>query len=95
MQRQEEPEIATVGRKGQIVIPHELRKELRIVPNSKLAIYRRNDKLVITRLKILPVREQLSRLLKQIDKESPRTKKPTEREILKEIQAYRQEKRRK
>ena len=94
MQRQEEPEIATVGSKGQIVIPLEMRKELRIAPKSKLAIYRRNDKLVITRLKILPMREQLSELLNQIDKGSAkRRKKLKEREILKEIQAYRQEKR--
>lgn len=93
MQRQEEPEIAIVGRKGQIVIPHELRKELRIEPKSKLAIYRRNDKLVITKLKISPMRDQLNKLFKKIDNESPKRKRPTELEILKEIQAYRQEKR--
>jgi bifunctional DNA-binding transcriptional regulator/antitoxin component of YhaV-PrlF toxin-antitoxin module len=65
MQREEEPEIATVGRKGQIVIHHELRMVLRITPKRKLAIYRRNDKLGITRLKILPMCEQLSELLRQ------------------------------
>jgi bifunctional DNA-binding transcriptional regulator/antitoxin component of YhaV-PrlF toxin-antitoxin module len=30
---QEEPEIAVVGTKGQIVIPQRLRKELAITPN--------------------------------------------------------------
>jgi uncharacterized protein len=95
MQKQEEPEpeIAVVGSKGQIVIPQELRRRLKIAPKTRLAIYRRNDKLIITRLRIAPLREELSSLFKKIDKEYPRAKKkPTEREILEEIQAYRREK---
>jgi len=37
----EEPEIATVGTKGQVVIPQQIRKELGITPRTKLAIYTR------------------------------------------------------
>jgi AbrB family looped-hinge helix DNA binding protein len=37
----EEPEIATVGTKGQVVIPQQIRKELEIKPKTKLAIYSR------------------------------------------------------
>ncbi len=92
--QKEEPEIATVGQKGQIVIPQELRKKLKIAPKTKLAIYRRKDKLVISRLKIPPLQEELRELFKEIDREYPRAKKrPTEKEILDEIQAYRREKR--
>jgi AbrB family looped-hinge helix DNA binding protein len=94
MQKQEEPEIAIVGSKGQIVIPQELRRRLKIAPKTRLAIYNRDGKLVITRLKIPPLRAELTSLFKEIDKEYPKTKKrPTEREILEEIQAYRREKR--
>ena len=50
---QEEPEIAVVGTKGQIVIPQRFRRELKITPKTK----------------------------------------PTEKEILEVIQAYRREKR--
>jgi AbrB family looped-hinge helix DNA binding protein len=86
---EEEPEIAVVGTKGQIVIPQQLRDELNIKPKTKLALYRRGNKIVVTKLEIPPLTENLKTLFKAID-ESPRVKgKPTEREILIEIQKYR------
>jgi AbrB family looped-hinge helix DNA binding protein len=94
-EQDQQPEIATVGSKGQIVIPNELRRQLKIVPKSKLAIYRRKDKLVITKLKFTSIQKELNSLLNKIDSESKGRgkKKPSEREILKEIEAYRHEKR--
>jgi AbrB family looped-hinge helix DNA binding protein len=41
---QEEPEIAVVGTKGQIVIPQRFRRELNITPKTKLIVYRKGDK---------------------------------------------------
>jgi AbrB family looped-hinge helix DNA binding protein len=91
---QEEPEIAIVGTKGQIVIPQQLRKELAITPNTKLCIYRRDDKLVVVKLKVSPLAD-LEELFKEIDKQNKGKKKLTEEEILEEIQAHRREKRNK
>jgi antitoxin PrlF len=54
---EEEPEIAIVGSKGQIVIPQRLRKELAIKPNTKLCVYRKDDKLVVVKLKFPPLAE--------------------------------------
>ncbi len=90
---EEEPEIAVVGTKGQIVIPQRLRKELAITPNSKLCVYRKDDKLVVVKLKVPPLVEQLRELFKEIDEKNRGKKKPTEKEILDEIQAFRREKR--
>jgi AbrB family looped-hinge helix DNA binding protein len=87
----EEPEIAVVGTKGQIVIPQRLRKELAITPNTKLCVYRKDDKLVVVKLKVPPLAD-LKELFKEIDEQNKGKKKPTEEEILKEIQAYRREK---
>jgi len=39
----EEPEIATVGTKGQVVIPQQIRRELGIKPRTKLAMYSRGE----------------------------------------------------
>lgn len=89
----EEPEIAIVGTKGQIVIPLQLRKELRIKPNTKLALYRRGDKLVLAKLTIPPLKERLNTLFREIDDQYKGKKRPTEKQILREIQAYRQERR--
>ena len=89
---QEEPEIAIVGTKGQIVIPQRLRKELAITPNTKLCVYRKDDKLVVVKLKVPPLAD-LKELFREIDEQNKGKKKLTEEEVLEEIQTYRREKR--
>jgi len=89
----EEPEIAVVGTKGQIVIPQQLRDDLGIKPRTRLALYRRGDKIVVTKLKIPPLAEDLKEFLKEVDEGRRDRRRPTEREILEEIQAYRRERR--
>jgi len=85
---QEESDIAIVGTKGQIVIPHRFRKELKITPNTKLIVYRKDDKLVVAKLKVPPL-EELKELFREIDQQNKGKKVPTEQEILDVIQAYR------
>ena len=89
----EEPEIAIVGTKGQIVIPQQIRNDLGIEPNTRLAIYRKGDKIVVTKLTIPPLVEDLKEFLKEVDEDRRDRKRITEREILEEIQAYRRERR--
>lgn len=89
----EEPEVAVVGTKGQFVIPQDLRRRLAIKPKTKLAIYRRGDMLVVTKLKVPTAGEELDVLFAEIGKSNKGKKRPSELEILKEIQAYRKEKR--
>jgi bifunctional DNA-binding transcriptional regulator/antitoxin component of YhaV-PrlF toxin-antitoxin module len=86
-----EPEIAVVGTKGQFVIPQNLRRRLAIKPKTKLAIYRKGDKLVVTKLKVPTAGEELDDFFAEIDEGSKRA--ASEQEILKEIEAYRKEKR--
>jgi AbrB family looped-hinge helix DNA binding protein len=89
----EEPEIAIVGTKGQIVIPRRIRDDLGIKPKTRLALYRVGDKIVATKLRIQPLVEDLKELLREVDEGRMDRKRPTEREILEEIQAYRRERR--
>ncbi len=89
----EEPEIAIVGTKGQIVIPQEMRRQLAIKAKTKLAVYRRDDKLVVTKLRLPTIGDELNDLFREIDEQGKGKKTPSEKEILQEIQAYRKEKR--
>ncbi len=84
----EKTEIAVVGTKGQIVIPQRFRKELAITPNTKIIVYRRDDKLVLAKLKIPPL-EQLNDLFSEIDEQNKGKSQPNEKKILDEIQANR------
>ncbi len=88
---QEETEIAVVGTKGQIVIPQRLRKELKITSKTKLVLYRKDDKIVLTKLEVPSLREELEKLASEVSKQQK--SKISEKEILKEIQSYRLEKR--
>ena len=80
-----------VGTKGQFVIPQDLRRRLAIKPKTKLAIYRKGDKLVVTKLSVPTAGEELDEFFAEIDRGSKRA--ASEQEIIKEIQAYRKEKR--
>jgi len=89
----EKPEIAVVGTKGQFVIPQDLRRRLAIKPKTKLAIYRKGDKLVVTKLNIPKVGKELDDFSVEIDEGNKERRVASEQEILQEIQAYRKEKR--
>jgi len=88
---QEESDVAVVGTKGQIVIPQRFRKQLKITPKTKMVLYRKDDKLVLAKLKVPPL-EALKDLFKEIDRQNKGKKLPTDQEILEEIQAYRHSK---
>ena len=88
---QEETEIAVVGTKGQIVIPQRLRKELKITAKTKLVLYRKDDKILVTKLEVPSLGEELEKLTNEVSKQQKT--KISEKEILKEIQSYRFEKR--
>jgi AbrB family looped-hinge helix DNA binding protein len=89
----EEPEVAIVGTKGQIVIPKQMRIDLKIRPKTKLALYRRGDKLVVAKIRIPSLGGELTELFREIDEQYNAKRKPTEKEILEEIQLYRRERR--
>ncbi|HYB03768.1 MAG TPA: AbrB/MazE/SpoVT family DNA-binding domain-containing protein [Nitrososphaerales archaeon] len=89
----EESEIATVGTKGQIVIPQTIRKELGIKPKTKLAIYSKSGRLVVTKVETPTLGEELKSLFRQVDERYKGKKKPSQRAILAEIQKYRVERR--
>ena len=88
----EEPEIAVVGTKGQFVIPQDLRRLLAIKPKTKLAIYRKGDKLVVTKLRIPTAGKELNDFFREIDEANKGRRMVSEQEILQEVQAYRKEK---
>ena len=88
---QEETEIAVVGTKGQIVIPQKLRKELQITSKTKLVLYRKDDKIVLAKLMVPSIKEELEELANEVSKQQDR--RISEKEIQKEIESYRLKKR--
>ncbi len=87
----QEPEVATVSEKGQIVIPQSLRKELGIKPRMKFVVFGRGDTVIMKRLELPDVRKEWEKIFKVMDKKGL---KLSEREVLDEVTAVRRGSRR-
>lgn len=82
-----------MGERGQIVIPAELRKELGLKPKTRFLIRGRGKTLVLQKLDLEQEKREMERLWEDIDQAFKGKRRPTEKEILDEIQAYRKSKR--
>ncbi len=90
--RTEEERITIMGERGQIVIPAELRKELGLGPKTRFLIRGKGRILIRQKLDLEQEKREMKRLWKEIDKAFKGKRRPTEKEILREVQAYRKEK---
>lgn len=88
-----EPEVTTISQKGQVVIPQSLRSKLGLSPRTKLIVYGYGDTIIMKKLELPDVKSELEALWKEMDKKLAGKRRPTEKEILEEIQRYRKEKR--
>ena len=86
-------DVTVMGERGQVVIPAELRKELGLKPKTKFLIKGRGGILILQKLDLEQEKREMEMIWKEIDKAFKGRRKPSEKEILAEIQAYRKEKR--
>lgn len=82
-----------MGERGQIVIQAGLGKELGLGPKTKFLIKGRGKTLILQKLDLEQEKKEMESIWKEIDKGFKGQKRPTDMEILEEIQAYRREKR--
>jgi AbrB family looped-hinge helix DNA binding protein len=87
-----EPEVTTLSEKGQVVIPQTLRNKLGLKPKTKLLVYGYRDTVIMKRLELPDINDELEALWKEIDQGRAGKRRPTEEEILEEIRRYRKEK---
>ena len=81
--------LITVSSKGQLVIPQTLRHELGITPKTKLLIYGKKDTIVLKKIKIPNIYKEWGEIFDIVDNKNL---KLTARDVQKEINAYRREK---
>ncbi len=86
-------DVTVMGERGQVVIPAELRKELGLKPKTKFLIKGSRGILILQKLDLEQEKREMEMIWKEIDKAFKGRRKPSEKEILDEIQAYRKEKR--
>lgn len=87
-----EEEVTVMGERGQIVIPAELRKELGLKPKTKFLIKGKGKTLILRKLDLEQEKREMENIWKEIDKAFKGRRRPSEKEILDEVQAYRKAK---
>ena len=85
-----EIELITVSSKGQIVIPQTLRHQLGLTPKTKLLAYSKKDMIVLKKMRIPKIYKDWAEVFDIMDEKKL---KLTARDVQKEIEAYRSEKR--
>lgn len=86
-----EAEITVMGKKGQVVIPKEVREQLNLKPKTKFLVLGHGDTVLLKKLKLPDLRKEWEELFRVIDKRIAKYGELTEEEIAREIKAYRKE----
>ena len=77
-----------------MTIPQRIRKELGISTRTKLAVYMRGNKFVVSKFELPPLGDKLKGLFREIDEGYKGKRRPTGRDILASIRSYRDEEQR-
>ena len=85
-----EPDITTLGEKGQVVIPQRLREHLGMKPKMKFLVFGQGDVIVLKRLELPDVRREWASIFGAADAKG---RAPTEAEVADEVSAARRARR--
>ncbi len=92
MTQTEKADITVVSEKGQVVIPKSIRKKLGLGPKTKLLIYGYQDAVIMKKLEVPDVTQELEALYKRVNKKITKHGELTNEEINEVIQDYRAKK---
>lgn len=86
----DEPGIATMGKRGQVVIPKHLRDELDLPERTRFVVYGRGDVIVLKRLELPDIEEEWEEIFEAVDEKDLDL---SEEDVRTEVEAARRERR--
>jgi AbrB family looped-hinge helix DNA binding protein len=93
MTQYEEADVTVVSGKGQVVIPQAIREKLRIGPKTKLLVYGYQDAVIMKKMEIPNVIEDLQDLYRRVDQKVKKYGPLSDKEINGIIQQSRKKRR--
>ena len=91
MAKYEKLDVTVVSAKGQVVIPQSVRQKLGIRPKTRLLVYGYDDAVIMRKMKIPNVVEELKALYKRIQPRLARYGELSEAEIEEIVQTHRKQ----
>lgn len=85
-----EPEITTMGEKGQVVIPKSIRDQMAVEPRTRFVVFGSGDLIVLKRLELPDVRKEWEEIFAASDRKGAAI---GQKEVAEEIQAARKTRR--
>lgn len=85
----EEAEITVLGEKGQIVIPKEIRDELKLEPKTKFLVIGYKDTIMLKKLETPDLKREWKLIKKIVEERNKRYGVLTEEDIKREVEAAR------
>ena len=86
----QEAEITTMSEKGQVVIPQKIRKNLKINPRTKFAVYAKDGMIIMKAFSLPSLEKEWSEIFSSADRKKLQV---SEREVYDEVRAYRAKRR--
>lgn len=83
----DEPEIATMGKRGQVVIPKQFRDRLGLSERSRFIVYGKGDVIVLKRLELPDLENEWEEIFETVDEKD---RDVSEEDIREEVQAERE-----
>lgn len=84
----DDPEIATMGKRGQVVIPKQFRERLGLSERSRFVVYGKGDVIVLKRLELPDLEEEWEEIFEMVDEKELGL---SEEDVREEVRAERDE----
>ena len=78
--------------RGQVVIPQQIRKRMKLRPKDRLVVYGEEDTIIMKKLELPELKQTFAKIGRIMRERNRRDRKLTEKDVQKEVAQHRKEK---
>jgi AbrB family looped-hinge helix DNA binding protein len=85
-------EVTVMSVRGQVVIPQQIRKRMKLRPKDRLVVYGEEDTIIMKKLELPELKQTFAKIGRIMRERNRRDRKLTEKDVQKEVAQHRKEK---